>query len=678
MKKNTGNQTIGAQLVSASDGSAFTGTVTASVVGDNGTQTVGSVGSGVCTHKGNGYHTYTPSQSETNYDHIAFTFTGEGAVPVTIQVYPSFPQTGDTFDRVGANGSGLSAVPWNTAWDAEVQSECVDALNAYDPPTNSELNARTLASANYATSTDLAAVDGVADAIKIVTDKLDTAMVLDGVVYQFTENALENAPTGSGGSSDWSADERDAIRAILGIPASGSTPDDPEAGILDTIRDAVAALNDYDGSDTAGTTTLLARLTSDRAGYLDKLNVTGTLAHSDAAATYHADVSGLLTSVAFSAALPDNFAALGINASGHIERVTLVDTTTANTDMRGTDGANTTTPPTAASIADAVWDEAQADHVGAGTFGLYLDAAVSGVSTGGVTAADIADAVWDEALSGHVDAGSAGAELAATYSGTPPTAESISTQVASDLASAHGSGSWLTATGFATAGDVVAAQEAIIEHGDGEGGWGDTGTGSFDTSLTADEIAERLLTNPENKLLTNPDGSVNSTVSGIDIDSEALANDLIEAGVASEETLQKVLSKVNLLKSGLNVQYPFVSATGTIVLFEGFDFTDAGNAAIQITEAEVGQFDPTRMDIGSFQFYMRSQSSNDDYLGTATATKNADLWTLKAEIESEELPMKIGMYDWWFIATEVGTGDSDHFGIVHGTLELRRGMKVTC
>lgn len=149
-------------------------------------------------------------------------------------------------------------------------------------------------------------------------------------------------------------------------------------------------------------------------------------------------------------------------------------------------------------------------------------------------------------------------------------------------------------------------------------------------------------------------------------------------GVASEETLQKVLSKVNLLKAGLNVQYPFVSATGTIVLFEGFDFTDAGNAAIQVTEAEVGQFDPTRMDIGSFQFYMRSQSSNDDYLGTATATKNADLWTLKAEIESEELPMKIGMYDWWFIATEVGTGDSDHFGIVHGTLELRRGMKVTC
>lgn len=36
---------------------------------------------------------------------------------------------------------------------------------------------------------------------------------------------------------------------------------------------------------------------------------------------------------------PSNFAALGINSSGHVSRVTLVDTTTTNTDMRGTDNA---------------------------------------------------------------------------------------------------------------------------------------------------------------------------------------------------------------------------------------------------------------------------------------------------------------------------------------------------
>ena len=45
------------------------------------------------------------------------------------------------FDPVGAtgyssessgDGSGLTAIPWNSAWDAEVQSECADALAAYN------------------------------------------------------------------------------------------------------------------------------------------------------------------------------------------------------------------------------------------------------------------------------------------------------------------------------------------------------------------------------------------------------------------------------------------------------------------------------------------------------------------------------------------------------------------
>lgn len=41
--------------------------------------------------------------------------------------------------EIGAAGAGLSAVPWNPSWDAEVQSEVTDALVAYDPPTNAEL-----------------------------------------------------------------------------------------------------------------------------------------------------------------------------------------------------------------------------------------------------------------------------------------------------------------------------------------------------------------------------------------------------------------------------------------------------------------------------------------------------------------------------------------------------------
>lgn len=87
MKKNVTGQKIGAQMVSATDGSVFTGSVTVAVTGDAGTQATGSVGSGACTHEGNGYHTYAPAQAETNYDLIAFTFTGSGGVPSTVQVF---------------------------------------------------------------------------------------------------------------------------------------------------------------------------------------------------------------------------------------------------------------------------------------------------------------------------------------------------------------------------------------------------------------------------------------------------------------------------------------------------------------------------------------------------------------------------------------------------------------
>lgn len=110
MKKNVASQKVGAQMVSATDGSAFTGSVTVYVTLDAGTQAVGSVGSGACTHEGNGYHTYAPAQGETNGDLVAFTFIGTGAVPASVQVYTSFPQTGDAYAETQNGTYGLSAI----------------------------------------------------------------------------------------------------------------------------------------------------------------------------------------------------------------------------------------------------------------------------------------------------------------------------------------------------------------------------------------------------------------------------------------------------------------------------------------------------------------------------------------------------------------------------------------
>ena len=93
----------------------------------------------------------------------------------------------------------------------------------------------------YVGGTGAAALEATSQSVKGVTDKLDTAMELDSTAYRFTTNALEQAPSGGGGSTDWTADERTVIRAIFGIPGSGTTPADPTTGILDTIRDKVDA-----------------------------------------------------------------------------------------------------------------------------------------------------------------------------------------------------------------------------------------------------------------------------------------------------------------------------------------------------------------------------------------------------------------------------------------------------
>ena len=102
MKKNVASQSIGAQMITAADGTNFTGTVTVVITIDNGTQS--SSGGTAPAHEGNGYHSYTPTQAETNGDHLAFTFTGSGAISHTVQTFTEFPQTVD-------NNTLISAIP---------------------------------------------------------------------------------------------------------------------------------------------------------------------------------------------------------------------------------------------------------------------------------------------------------------------------------------------------------------------------------------------------------------------------------------------------------------------------------------------------------------------------------------------------------------------------------------
>ncbi len=170
---------------------------------------------------------------------------------------------GDWQTSIGT-GSGLTAIPWNSAWDTEVQSEVQDAIEAnhldhllavdYDPASKpgvatallnelvesnggvSRYTAGALALAPSGTGASAASI--VAAMFTQNTGETSASAVAGSPVYEIVLNA------GSGGGSDWNTNEKTAIRAILGIPASGTTPSDPTTGILDTIRDAVIVVDD--------------------------------------------------------------------------------------------------------------------------------------------------------------------------------------------------------------------------------------------------------------------------------------------------------------------------------------------------------------------------------------------------------------------------------------------------
>ncbi len=101
-------------------------------------------------------------------------------------------------DDIGAAGAGLTALPWNAAWDAEVQSEVADALAAYGAATATDV---TTAAANV--SVDEIQVSALADLFNTNSGTTYGAAVSGSVVKEIADNA--------GGSSLTAADIADAV-----------------------------------------------------------------------------------------------------------------------------------------------------------------------------------------------------------------------------------------------------------------------------------------------------------------------------------------------------------------------------------------------------------------------------------------------------------------------------------
>lgn len=280
--------------------------------------------------------------------------------------------TEDLQTQIGVAGAGLSAIPWNAAWDVEVQSECTDALNAYDPPTNAEIPT----------------VAAIADAV-------------------WDEASAGHTEAGKAGAQMWTG--VDAILEDTGttLPATLATIDGIVDDILvdtgttlDTLIKDIPTVAEFEARTlVAADYTVVGDLgvvqTADHtAAIADIPTVSEFNARSLPSADYTVvgDLGVVQTGDSFAivngdhglVSIQDDIDAIlldtGTTLDGKLDTIQAV-TDKLDTAMeldvavyRFTENALEQAPtggsaPTVGEIADAVWDEAIADHTGVGTFG---------------------------------------------------------------------------------------------------------------------------------------------------------------------------------------------------------------------------------------------------------------------------------------------------------------------
>lgn len=141
--------------------------------------------------------------------------------------------------EIGSAGAGLTGIPWNASWDAEVESEVNDALVA--------LHLDHLLAVDY----DPASKPGTSTAL------LNELIESDGGVSRFTANALEQGP--SGGGTNPVLLQNTTIATLASQTSftltAGSADDDAYNGCVIVVTDqststqkAVGVISDYTGS----------------------------------------------------------------------------------------------------------------------------------------------------------------------------------------------------------------------------------------------------------------------------------------------------------------------------------------------------------------------------------------------------------------------------------------------
>jgi len=194
-KKNTAVTGFTFGLVSSTDGSDITtGTPVGYYTLDGGTQT--AIGDVTPVHEGNGQWSFDLTAGEMNGDVVGLTFTHASAITAHFTI--------KTDTKIVSELQDITT--------AQVNTECDTALTDYDPPTNTEMNARTLVAAAYfdpaadtvATVTsvtnqvtaDMTAISGDATAADNLELQYDTTG-LTGETFPATQAQVGNLATGS-------------------------------------------------------------------------------------------------------------------------------------------------------------------------------------------------------------------------------------------------------------------------------------------------------------------------------------------------------------------------------------------------------------------------------------------------------------------------------------------------
>lgn len=320
----------------------------------------------------------------------------------------------------GRIDASVGAMAANTITATAIATDAIDAdaLKA-DAVTEIQAGLSTLTQADIRTAVGLGAanLDTQLSGISGVTDKLDDTLAPNGsspLLYQFTADALELAPTG--GSAPTAADVADAVwdEARAGHVGAGSFGEGV-ASVQGNVTGSVGSVTGAVGSVTGAVG-----------------SVTG-------------NVGGSVASVAAGGITSGSFAAGAITATVIATDAIDADALKADAVTEIQSGLSTLTQAnvrTAVGLASANLDtqlsgiQSDTDNIQtripAALVSGRIDASVGAVAAGAITAAaiatdaidadalaanglaEIADAVWDELLAGHAISGSAGEALAAS------------------------------------------------------------------------------------------------------------------------------------------------------------------------------------------------------------------------------------------------------------------------